>query len=81
MVLSTLPTGTISQTARGFVRLSTNSGSEAAPTAFSLHQLFDRLCGLVEHNALMSAPQQAAHHVRSHPAKTDHSQLHGLILL
>jgi len=35
MVWSTLPTGTISQTARGFARLPTNSLSEAVPTAFS----------------------------------------------
>jgi hypothetical protein len=30
---------------------------------------------------LMSTLQEAAHHVRSHPAETDHSQLHGLTLL
>ena len=35
MVLSTTPTGTISQTARGFVRLLANSASEALPTALS----------------------------------------------
>jgi hypothetical protein len=28
----------------------------------------------------MAAFQQAAHHVPAHPAKTDHSKLHGLAL-
>ena len=43
-----------------------------------LHELRHSLRGHVEHRALMAALQQAPHHVRSHPAEADHSQLHGV---
>ena len=57
-----------------------NSASEAVPTAFSFDQLRHRLGGHVEHHAFVAALQEAAHHVRSHPAEADHSQLHVLAL-
>jgi hypothetical protein len=46
--------------------------------------LFDQLryclCGPVVHHALVIALQEAAHHVRSHSAEANHSELHGLAL-
>ena len=45
-----------------------------------LHQLRHRLCRPIEHDALMAALQQAAHHIPAHPAEADHSELHGLAL-
>ena len=45
-----------------------------------LHQFRHRLCGPIKHDAVMAALQQAAHHIRSHAAEADHSELHGLVL-
>ena len=45
-----------------------------------LHQLRHRLCRPIKHHAVMAALQQAAHHIGSHPAEADHSELHGLAL-
>ena len=80
MVLSTTAAGTISQTARGLASFLTKSASEAAPTAFSFDQLRHRLRRHVEDHAFVAALQQAAHHVRAHPAEADHSELHVLAL-
>ena len=76
MVLSTTAAGTISQTARGLVSFLANSASDAVPTAFSFASSATAFGGHVEHHAFMAALQEAAHHVRAHPAKADHSQLH-----
>ena len=54
----------------------TKSASEVAPLAFSLTSSLHRLRRPVEDHALMAALQQPPHHVRAHPAKTDHSELH-----
>src|SRR2546425_8408675 len=44
--------------------------------AFTSH-LFHRVRAAIEDNALVAAAHQPAHHVGSHPAETDHSELHG----
>src|SRR5690348_11825476 len=46
-----------------------------------LHKLRHGLGGHVEHHTLMATLQEAAHHIRSHPAEADHSQLHVSALL
>ena len=79
MVLSTTAAGTISQTARGFSSFFTKSASDEAPTAFSSHQLLDRLRRHVEDHALMAACEQPPHHVGAHAAKSDHSELHSCV--
>ena len=42
-----------------------------------LHQLRHCVCRSVAYDALMAAPQEATHHIPAHPAKADHSELHG----
>ena len=41
-----------------------------------LRQLLDVGRIQVEHDALVPAAHQAAHHVRAHAAQSDHSELH-----
>ena len=77
MVLSTTPAGTISQTARGLLSALTNSASEPLPTAFSFTSSATALGDMSNTTHSMAALQQAAHHVGTHPAQSDHSQLHG----
>ena len=81
MVSSTTAAGTISQTARGLASFLTKSASEDAPTAFSLASSCHGLRRHVEDDAFVAALDEPAHHVRTHPAEADHSQLHRLILL
>ena len=81
MVVSTTAAGTISQTARGFSSFFTRSASEEAPTAFSLANSFTACRRPVEDHALMAALEQPPHHVRAHPAKSDHSELHKSLLV
>ena len=80
MVLSTTPAGTISQTARGFASFLANSASEAVPTAFSFTSSATAFADLSNTTHWWPPFKQAAHHVRSHPAEADHSELHGLAL-
>ena len=78
MVWSTAPTGTISQIARGFRELLGELRQRGGADGLLLDHVAHRVCGPVEHHALVAALQETAHHVGSHPAEADHSQLHRL---
>ena len=78
MLLSTTAAGTINQTARGFSSFFTKSASDEAPTAFSAVSSFTGSGDRSIDHALMPAPEKPPHHVRAHPAKPNHSQLHEL---
>ena len=70
------PAGTITQAARGLVSFLTKSSMEVAPVAPSPARPLDVVGVQVEHDALMAASHQAAHHVRAHSSQTDHAELH-----
>jgi len=69
----------MSQTARGLAKLLAKCASDVVPTAFSLTSSATAFADLL-HHALVLALQEAAHHVRSHSAEANHSELHGLAL-
>src|ERR1700724_3742225 len=80
IVLSTTAAGTINQTARGFSSFFTRSASAEVPTTFSLINSFTAF-GDISNHALMASLEKPPHHVGSHPAKSDHSELHTLLPL
>jgi hypothetical protein len=47
-----------------------------SPQGVFLDQVFHRFGRLVEDHASMAGLEQPPHHVRAHPAQSDHSQLH-----
>ena len=80
MVSSTTAAGTISHAARGFSSFFTKSSTEVAPVAFSFASSSTACCGHVEDDAIVTALDEPSHHVRAHPAQTDHPELHDLFL-
>ena len=68
--------GSISQALRGLLSLPTNSSTDAAPIAPSADQGRDAGGVDVVDDAFVPVAQQAANHVRSHPAQSHHSDLH-----
>ena len=76
MLASTTAAGTISQIARGLASCLTKSASDADPLRAVCGQLRDRLAVAIVDDAGVAVALQPAHHVRAHPAKTDHSELH-----
>ena len=76
---STTAAGTIIQTARGFFSFLREVFERRRPD----RPLFgERLHGFrmeVVNDALVTGPQQAPHHVGSHPAQSDHAQFHATL--
>ena len=73
---STTAAGTIIQIARGAFIFATSSASDAAPVAPSFASAATAAGLHVEDDALVAALLQPPHHVRAHPAESDHSELH-----
>ena len=72
MLASTTAAGTINQMARGLLSFGTNSASDAPPARLPTLAPSPRQgCG--RRHACVLVAQEAAHHVRAHTAKTDHS--------
>ena len=80
MSCSTTAPGIIIQIARGLSSFFTSSASEDAPTAPSLANSSTAWGDLIVDHALMVFLEQPPHHVRAHPSKTDHSDLHRFLL-
>ncbi len=80
MVSSTAAAGTISQIARGFSSFATKSWSEELPVAFSCTRSLTAFGDLSNTTHSMASFEEPAHHVCSHPSKTNHSELHELLL-
>ena len=81
MLASTTAAGTISQTARGSLSFATSSASDAAPCA-PAEASSATAPGLRSYTTqVWPAAQETAHHVRAHPAETDHSELHHELLV
>ena len=81
MLASTTAAGTISQMARGLLSFSTNSASDAAPCAPSDASSATALGVAIVDDAGVPIAKETAHHVRAHPAETDHSELHHELLV
>ena len=70
------PLGTMTQAARGGRSASAKASRVVAGVAPSSASLRDVLRVQVEDDALVPPAHQAADHVRTHPAQTDHAELH-----
>ena len=77
MALSTTPTGTISQTARGLLSFLTKSASDAAPTAFSFTSSATAFADLSNTTHWWPPFSRRRTMFAAHPAEADHSELHG----
>ena len=78
IVESTNAAGTMIQTWRGGVRVSTNasSGGRAGHPGLAGERVDRRRVDVVA-DALVAGQFQAADHVGAHPAEADHAELHG----
>mgnify|MGYP003693836007 CR=1 FL=1 len=72
-----MPAGIMTQTARGRCNLPTNSSSVKTAGGTLALELLDGIGIHVEDNTFVPVAHQTANDVGTHPAQTDHSQLHG----
>ena len=78
MLASTTPAGTISHTRARFRELGDEvlQRGRAGDAVRRLRERLHRCACAVEDHTLVAAGDEPLHHVRSHPAQADHSQLH-----